>query len=129
MKTVRHLGCGIHVNRDPTGEGHELFVYFFIYDRIQRMAGAEQDGIHMLVEIEMILVERDLPVGGIGVFPEGLAVGSSFDLELVNIKSTYQSERRLLRGGGGPLGRVLPADVRGCVGWHGWAGSGGHVRG
>ena len=55
------------IDANARRERGELFVQALVHGGIERMAGADQDGVEVLVLLQVFLVEGDLAIGGLGL--------------------------------------------------------------
>jgi len=57
----------VHVNGDTAEQRSQFLVQALVYGRIERMPWTREDGIKVLVLVEMLLVEGDFPVFALGL--------------------------------------------------------------
>ena len=67
VQPIGDLGCLIDIDADAPGKAHEQLIQPLVHSRIQRVPGSEQDGVDVLVLLEVFLPERGLAVGRFGL--------------------------------------------------------------
>ena len=67
VQAVRHFALRRRERLPCRRRTGQLFIQPFVHGGVERMAGAEQNGVEVLVLVEMVFVEGDLAIGGSGL--------------------------------------------------------------